>query len=81
MIVHRQEIRERLGGVLRKLTHQPANGPAVTGSGEPDLVDAAQQAEPSPEEPATTEPEAPSDERAGTDSEEADEPPRRDDNR
>lgn len=41
MIVHRSEMRDRLGGVLRKLTHQPAAGIAAP---EPDLVDAAQQA-------------------------------------
>ncbi|WP_046080226.1 acetyl-CoA carboxylase, carboxyltransferase subunit beta [Halomonas sp. HG01] len=53
MIVHRHEMRERLGGVLRKLTHQPANGPAdAPEAAEPDLVDTAQQAEDAPVEPA-----------------------------
>ncbi|MCW4151125.1 acetyl-CoA carboxylase, carboxyltransferase subunit beta [Halomonas sp. 18H] len=54
MIVHRQEIRERLGGVLRKLTHQPADGPKRHGGEEPDLVDRAEQVEP-PQETATAE--------------------------
>ncbi len=46
MIVHRHEMRERLGGVLRKLTHRPAGGPAEEApADEPDLVDVAQQAE------------------------------------
>ncbi|WP_192036723.1 acetyl-CoA carboxylase, carboxyltransferase subunit beta [Halomonas sp. YLGW01] len=40
MIVHRQEMRDRLGGVLRKLTHQPASGQPE--NEEPDLVDEAQ---------------------------------------
>ncbi|WP_275287535.1 acetyl-CoA carboxylase, carboxyltransferase subunit beta [Halomonas elongata] len=85
MIVHRQDIRERLGGVLRKLTHQPANGPASIETGEPDLVDAAEQAEQQPGETAAaaeaSEPEAPTDGRRETDSEEADESPRPDDHR
>ncbi len=45
MIVHRQDLRLRLGGVLRKLTHQPTSGPAEALPGEPDLVDVAEQAE------------------------------------
>lgn len=40
MIVHRQEMRDRLGGVLRKLTHQPVSG--APENAEPDLVDEAQ---------------------------------------
>ena len=43
MIVHRHEMRSRLGGVLRKLTHQPAVG--IADDSEPDLVDAAEAAE------------------------------------
>ncbi|MBB3182923.1 acetyl-CoA carboxylase carboxyl transferase subunit beta [Halomonas fontilapidosi] len=45
MIVHRGEIRERLGGVLRKLTHWPAAGQDAEVVGQPDLVQAAEQAE------------------------------------
>ena len=49
MIVHRQEMRSRLGGVLRKLTHQPAFGQLE--NDEPDLVDEAQrEAEPETED-------------------------------
>ncbi|MGB8712659.1 MAG: acetyl-CoA carboxylase, carboxyltransferase subunit beta [Onishia taeanensis] len=49
MIVHRQEMRDRLGGVLRKLTHQPASG--LPESEEPDLVDEAEDlAEPETED-------------------------------
>ncbi|SDG49644.1 acetyl-CoA carboxylase carboxyltransferase subunit alpha [Onishia taeanensis] len=49
MIVHRQEMRSRLGGVLRKLTHQPAFGQLE--NDEPDLVDEAQrEAEPEAED-------------------------------
>ncbi|MGC3873556.1 acetyl-CoA carboxylase, carboxyltransferase subunit beta [Halomonas sp. GXIMD04776] len=36
MIVHRQEMRERLGGILRKLTHQPLLGAPVELGEEPD---------------------------------------------
>ncbi|GEN22408.1 acetyl-coenzyme A carboxylase carboxyl transferase subunit beta [Halomonas cupida] len=43
MIVHRHDMRERVGNVLRKLTHQPVAGLRV--SAEPDLVDAAEAAE------------------------------------
>ncbi|MES3674941.1 acetyl-CoA carboxylase, carboxyltransferase subunit beta [Halomonas elongata] len=84
MIVHRQQIRERLGGVLRKLTHQPASGPAVVENDEPDLVDAAEQAEPQPEAPEaveTSESEAPTEKGVEADSEETDESPRSGDNR
>lgn len=42
MIVHRHQMRERIGSVLRKLTHQPAAGPRL--SAEPDLVDVAEAA-------------------------------------
>nr|WP_298248805.1 acetyl-CoA carboxylase, carboxyltransferase subunit beta [uncultured Halomonas sp.] len=60
MIVHRRDIRDRLGRVLRKLTHQPAIGvaePAVAPV--PDLVEAAEQAEaPADVEPTTAEPTA-----------------------
>ncbi|WP_027962080.1 acetyl-CoA carboxylase, carboxyltransferase subunit beta [Halomonas halodenitrificans] len=65
MIVHRREIRDRLGRVLRKLTHQPAIGeaePAVVPV--PDLVEAAEQeaapagGEPTVAEPTTAEPAA-----------------------
>jgi acetyl-CoA carboxylase carboxyl transferase subunit beta len=42
MIVHRRDMRRRLGGVLRKLTHQPANGLAEE-SPQLDLVDFAEQ--------------------------------------
>ncbi|PAU74704.1 acetyl-CoA carboxylase, carboxyltransferase subunit beta [Halomonas salipaludis] len=41
MIVHRSEMRERLGAVLRKLTHLPVNG--MPEEREPDLVDVAEQ--------------------------------------
>ncbi len=51
MIVHRRDIRHRLGRVLRKLTHQPAIGEPEAPA--PDLVDAAEQAQ----SPATSEPE------------------------
>ena len=44
MIVHRGEIRSRLGGVLRKLTHQPVSGQEPV-EDEPDLVQVAEQAE------------------------------------
>ncbi|MDT8896190.1 acetyl-CoA carboxylase, carboxyltransferase subunit beta [Halomonas sp. I1] len=84
MIVHRQDIRERLGGVLRKLTHQPASGPAELENGEPDLVDAAEQAEQQHEEVATeqtAEPEGPADERTESNHEDTDESPRSDDKR
>ncbi|QJQ94037.1 MULTISPECIES: acetyl-CoA carboxylase, carboxyltransferase subunit beta [Halomonadaceae] len=41
MIVHRSEMRERLGSVLRKLTHLPTSGmPDVA---EPDLIDEIEQ--------------------------------------
>ncbi|NWN83662.1 MAG: acetyl-CoA carboxylase carboxyltransferase subunit beta [Halomonas sp.] len=58
MIVHRREIRDRLGRVLRKLTHQPAIGEAdAVAAPVPDLVEAAEQAEaPADVEPASTEP-------------------------
>ncbi|SDL81377.1 acetyl-CoA carboxylase carboxyltransferase subunit alpha [Modicisalibacter muralis] len=39
MIVHRQEMRERLGCVLRKLTHQPLQGEADTLEEEPLVED------------------------------------------
>ncbi len=45
MIVHRQDMRHRLGGILRKLVHQPSNGPAEDAFMEPDLVDIAEQAD------------------------------------
>ena len=45
MIVRRGEMRDRLGAVLRKLTHQPALGLPELPADEPDLVDAAEQAE------------------------------------
>ena len=41
MIVHRSEMRDRLGAVLRKLTHLPVNG--MPEEREPDLVDVAEQ--------------------------------------
>ncbi|TLF48614.1 acetyl-CoA carboxylase carboxyltransferase subunit beta [Halomonas urmiana] len=44
MIVHRGEIRSRLGGVLRKLTHQPVSGEEPVTEA-PDLVQVAEQAE------------------------------------
>jgi acetyl-CoA carboxylase carboxyl transferase subunit beta len=44
MIIHRHEIRERLGGLLRKLTHASPNGTADGPIREPDLVDVAEQA-------------------------------------
>ncbi|MDX5378556.1 MAG: acetyl-CoA carboxylase, carboxyltransferase subunit beta, partial [Halomonas sp.] len=45
MIVTRGEMRARLGGVLRKLTHQPPQGLEPPEPLEPDLVDEAQRAE------------------------------------
>ncbi|MEX0745042.1 MAG: acetyl-CoA carboxylase, carboxyltransferase subunit beta [Phycisphaeraceae bacterium] len=43
MIVHRREMRSRLGSLLRKLTHHPAIGvPPEEPEGEPDLVDVAE---------------------------------------
>ncbi|MDI5934211.1 acetyl-CoA carboxylase, carboxyltransferase subunit beta [Halomonas sp. M4R5S39] len=45
MIVHRREMRDRLGSVLRKLTHQPAIGLADEADRELDLVDAAERAQ------------------------------------
>jgi acetyl-CoA carboxylase carboxyl transferase subunit beta len=45
MIVHRGEMRDRLGAVLRKLTHQPALGLPELPADEPGLVGAAEQAE------------------------------------
>ncbi|WP_104201913.1 acetyl-CoA carboxylase, carboxyltransferase subunit beta [Billgrantia saliphila] len=45
MIVHRGEMRDRLGAVLRKLTHQPPNGIEDSMLLEPDLVDEAERAE------------------------------------
>ncbi|APX92772.1 acetyl-CoA carboxylase subunit beta [Halomonas sp. 1513] len=56
MIVHRSEMRDRLGAVLRKLTHLPVSG--MPEEHEPDLVDVAEQpaevseAEAPPEPPA-----------------------------
>ncbi|MCC5881560.1 MAG: acetyl-CoA carboxylase carboxyltransferase subunit beta [Halomonas sp.] len=44
MIVPRSEIRARLGGVLRKLTHQPPSGLEESMLHEPDLVDEAERA-------------------------------------
>ncbi|MBN8413435.1 acetyl-CoA carboxylase, carboxyltransferase subunit beta [Halomonas denitrificans] len=43
MIIHRHDMRARIGGVLRKLTHQPAAG--LPDEDAPDLVDAAEAAE------------------------------------
>ena len=43
MIVSRGDMRNRLGGVLRKLTHQPASGLDEEMLAEPDLVDMAEQ--------------------------------------
>ncbi|MBS9404223.1 acetyl-CoA carboxylase, carboxyltransferase subunit beta [Halomonas sp. TRM85114] len=44
MIVHRREMRRRLGSLLRKLTHHPANGaPPEEPEWQPDLVDVAEQ--------------------------------------
>ncbi|AMD00374.1 acetyl-CoA carboxylase, carboxyltransferase subunit beta [Halomonas chromatireducens] len=43
MIVSRGDMRNRLGGVLRKLTHQPASGIDEEMLAEPDLVDMAEQ--------------------------------------
>ncbi|HSH57082.1 MAG TPA: acetyl-CoA carboxylase carboxyltransferase subunit beta, partial [Halomonas sp.] len=46
MIIHRHDIRHRLGRVLRKLTHQPAIGePELAASPTPDLVEVAEQGE------------------------------------
>lgn len=45
MIVSRSEMRDRLGGVLRKLLHQPPNGLEEEMDLEPDLVDEAEYAE------------------------------------
>jgi acetyl-CoA carboxylase carboxyl transferase subunit beta len=45
MIVHRREMRSRLGSLLRKLTHHPANGVPDEPEWEPDLVDVAEQEE------------------------------------
>ncbi|EWH01174.1 acetyl-CoA carboxylase, carboxyltransferase subunit beta [Halomonas sp. BC04] len=45
MIVSRGDMRNRLGGVLRKLTHQPASGLDDELLAEPDLVDMAEQVE------------------------------------
>ncbi|EWH00886.1 hypothetical protein Q427_17000 [Halomonas sp. BC04] len=45
MIVSRGDMRNRLGGVLRKLTHQPASGLDDELLVEPDLVDMAEQVE------------------------------------
>ncbi|MCE9665057.1 acetyl-CoA carboxylase, carboxyltransferase subunit beta [Halomonas sp. M5N1S17] len=45
MIVSRGDMRTRLGGVLRKLTHQPASGLDAEMLAEPDLVDMAEQVE------------------------------------
>ena len=42
MIVPRSEMRERLGSVLRKLTHWPANGVALDEPGEPEASDAVE---------------------------------------
>ncbi len=42
MIVPRSEMRERLGSVLRKLTHWPANGVALDEPGEPETSDAVE---------------------------------------
>jgi len=63
MIVHRGEIRARLGGVLRKLTHWPVVGQDTAPANAPDLVEAAEQAEQdeSPAPTTTPEPEADSD--------------------
>lgn len=44
MIVHRRDMRLRLGSLLRKLTHHPAHGaPPEASEWEPDLVDIAEQ--------------------------------------
>lgn len=40
MIVPRGEMRERLGGMLRKLTHWPVNGAMLAASGEPEADEA-----------------------------------------
>ncbi|SDO34562.1 acetyl-CoA carboxylase carboxyl transferase subunit beta [Halomonas shengliensis] len=45
MIVHRREMRDTLGRVLRKLTGQPAVGEPALAAAEPDLVEAAERAE------------------------------------
>jgi len=45
MIVHRGDMRARLGGVLRKLTHSPVAGQDAVLDEEPDLVQVAEQAE------------------------------------
>ncbi|MDR9439872.1 MAG: acetyl-CoA carboxylase, carboxyltransferase subunit beta [Halomonas sp.] len=62
MIVHRGEIRERLGGVLRKLIHWPVAGQEADPGDEPDLVQAAEQAEQeeglATSRPSSAEPEA-----------------------
>lgn len=77
MIVHRREMRERLGGVLRKLVHWPLAGQDADRVGEPDLVEVAEQAEQADQEEdraeddtSSAEPEdgrddVPSDERSG----------------
>ncbi|MCG6656296.1 acetyl-CoA carboxylase carboxyltransferase subunit beta [Halomonas campisalis] len=59
MIVSRGEMRDRLGRLLRKLTHQPPSGVDEERLLQPDLVDAVEQAEPAPAEPAEAEPREP----------------------
>ncbi|WP_299235425.1 acetyl-CoA carboxylase, carboxyltransferase subunit beta [uncultured Halomonas sp.] len=60
MIVHRRDIRHRLGRVLRKLTHQPAIGePELAVNPTPDLVQEAEQGEsPVDAEPAVVDAQA-----------------------
>ena len=60
MIVHRRDIRHRLGRVLRKLTHQPAIGePELAVNPTLDLVQEAEQGEsPVDAEPAVVDAQA-----------------------
>ncbi|MBB3188837.1 acetyl-CoA carboxylase, carboxyltransferase subunit beta [Halomonas cerina] len=46
MIVHRRDMRDRLGSVLRKLTHQPRSGLTEAVEAQPDLLEAAERGEP-----------------------------------